>query len=587
MVVSVEKIRTGVRSWDSADSAQSLRKGFELRNAFAGSHASIESAIRKKGIRLLLPLVGFLLLISNSVFAAGTPAGTAISNQAYATYQAGNGQPMPPISSNVVTVIVAQLGAVNIAPASATSTTQVNTNVDYPSTVTNSGNGTDNILLSASSSLGFVFGIYHDVNRNGVLDPSELAAGTISQTGNLLADSSYAIITRVVVPNNAALNGQTDLLTLTGTSAFEPTAQGTAAYSTIIASATLSFTKSVNNTVPRGGDRVTYTIAYSNTGSGDATNVVVTDVLDNNLNYVIGSSTPPPVNVSGRTITWNLGTITAGGTGSIAFQVDLINNAVPGTEIHNVAQIQYNDGPNLINIASSEANFITVQSGGVVTVDFGPNRSRSGEPGDTVDYAFTLTNNGTLPESFVFSYSSNQSLTWTYYHDANGNGTIDSSESPTTTTGPVPGSGGQYYVVARTILPVVPADGTMDATAFTVTSTANPGNAASASGTTTIFIPVMSLVKLADAPDPKPGREIRYQITYNNSGNGHAIQFSVTDAIPANTTYIPQSVVLNGVPKTDEADTDEVTVSNGVVTVQVGTVNPLTSGVFEFRVRIN
>jgi hypothetical protein len=65
------------------------------------------------------------------------------------------------------------------------------------------------------------------------------------------------------------------------------------------------------------------------------------------------------------------------------------------------------------------------------------------------------------------------------------------------------------------------------------------------------------------------------------------MQFVVTDAIPANTTYIAQSVRHNGVPKTDEADADEVLVNGGVVTVNVGTVNAAVSGVIEFRVRIN
>ena len=119
---------------------------------------------------LRLASLGFLVLaqfIMSDAFAAGTPAGTTISNQAFATYRANNGTPMPPISSNVVDVTVQQLGAVNITPATATRVTQINTTVDYPSTVTNSGNGTDNILLAANSSLGFATSIYRDANGDG------------------------------------------------------------------------------------------------------------------------------------------------------------------------------------------------------------------------------------------------------------------------------------------------------------------------------------------------------------------------------------------------------------------------------------
>lgn len=537
-----------------------------------------------KGAIALLALAA--VVVSADMFAAGTPAGTNICNQAFATYSAANGQPMPPVSSNNVCVTVQQLGVINITPATATRATQINTSVAYASTVTNSGNGTDNILLGATTSLGFTTAIDRDANGDGVLDPSEISAGTISQTGNLPADSSARIITRVTVPNNSALNGQTDVVRVVGTSAFESAAKDTGSYSTIIASAVIAFTKSVSNTVPRGGDRVTYTVAYTNVGSSAATNVVVTDMLDNNLRYVTASGIPAPVSVSGQTVIWNLGTIAASASGSIVFQADIVNNAIPGTEIHNVAQIQYNDGPNAINLSSTESNFITVQSGGAVTVSFTPNRTGSGEPGDRIDYPFTVTNNGGLSESFTLSYSSTQSLTWSYYHDANGNGQIDSSETTTAATRAL-ASGEQYNVVARTILPVVLTNATVDATSFRVTSTVNASNFTTTTGTTTMYIPVMTLLKVADSPEAKPGREIRYQITYNNAGGGQAIQFVVTDAIPANTTYVAQSVRHNSGAKTDEADGDEVTVSGGVVTVNVGTVNAAASGVIEFRVRIN
>jgi uncharacterized repeat protein (TIGR01451 family) len=558
-----------------------------LQSLFFGGNKTQNTSIAE-GVRftLLAYLVLFFTLPS-LIFAAGTPAGTSICNQALATYAAANGVSMPPISSNAVCITVQQVATVNITPPTASRTSQVNTIVDYSSTVTNSGNGADAILLSAVSSHGFATAIYDDVNGNSVLDPSEVALGTITQTGSLPADSSSRIITRVTIPNNVSLNGQTDIVLVVGTSAFDVASKDTGSYSIIIASATLAFTKSVSNTVPRGGDRVTYTISYVNSGSADASNVTLDDVLDTHLRYVNSSANPPPGSVVGQTISWNLGTIGAGASGSIAFQVDIVNNTTPGTEIHNVAQIQYRDGPNVINIASVESNFMTVQSGGVVTVDFTPNRTRSGEPGDTVDYALTVTNNGSLAEAFTLSYVSNQSLIWTYYHDANGNGTIDSSETTTTATGSLAGNGGQYNIVARTVLGVVSADGTIDVTAFRVTSTTNAGNFKTATGTTTIFIPVMSMVKIADSPEPKPGREIRYQITYTNGGGGHAIQFVVTDAIPANTTYIPQSVRHNSIAKTDEADSDEVSLSSGVITVNVGTVNPAAVGVIEFRVRIN
>lgn len=524
---------------------------------------------------------------SSELRAAGTPAGTVIANQASATYKAKGGQQMPAISSNVVSVIVAQEAAINVTPSAASNTTPLNTTVDYPSTVTNSGNGTDVLHLGAVSSLGFTTAIYRDANNDGLLESTELAAGPISQTPNLPADSATRIIVRVIVPNNPAFNGQTDILTLTATSSFDATKQSQGTYSTHLTSAALTFRKSVSNTVPQGGDRVTYTVTYANSGGGDATNAVITDILDNNLNFVSGSATPSPSSVAGRTIVWNLGTIVANSNGTISFQADLVSNAIPGTEIHNIADVHFNDGPNTINVTSTETNFITVQAGGGVTIDFTPVHTGTGEPGDTVDYAYTVANNGIFLETFNFTYVSSQGLVWAFYHDLNGNGRVDAGEPVTTGTGVLAGGGTQYRLVARTIIPVVSADHTVDVTAFRVGSTTNAGNFKTTTGTTTIGIPVMTLMKVANAPDPKPGREITYTINYTNSGSGRAIQFVVSDPIPANTTYVAQSMKLNNAPKTDEADADEVTVNGSLVTVNVGTVLPQASGTIEFRVRIH
>ena len=132
-----------------------------------------------------------------------------------------------------------------------------------------------------------------------------------------------------------------------------------------------------------------------------------------------------------------------------------------------------------------------------------------------------------------------------------------------------------------------PADRTVDLTTFIVTSVTNPGNRKTVTGTSMINMPVMSVVKVASAPDPKPGKEITYTITYANNGSGRAFQFLVNDVIPANTTYVLQSVKLNNTLKTDEVDADEVAVVGNLIAVNVGTVMPHVTGTIEFRVQIH
>jgi uncharacterized repeat protein (TIGR01451 family) len=55
---------------------------------------------------------------------------------------------------------------------------------------------------------------------------------------------------------------------------------------------------------------------------------------------------------------------------------------------------------------------------------------------------------------------------------------------------------------------------------------------------------------------PVPGAAISYQIVVTATGTGAALGAALTDAIPANTSYVTGSLSLNGAPLTDATDGD-------------------------------
>jgi uncharacterized repeat protein (TIGR01451 family) len=106
--------------------------------------------------------------------------------------------------------------------------------------------------------------------------------------------------------------------------------------STTVPNIVLTLTESAINPAP--GDIVTYTIAYSNTGDGSATNTVVSASTPIHTSYVANSVTvnsvpktdaadADGVTVSSGNITVNLGTIVGtiapGGNGTITYQVTI------------------------------------------------------------------------------------------------------------------------------------------------------------------------------------------------------------------------------------------------------------------------
>ncbi len=68
------------------------------------------------------------------------------------------------------------------------------------------------------------------------------------------------------------------------------------------------------------------------------------------------------------------------------------------------------------------------------------------------------------------------------------------------------------------------------------------------------------------------GAQITYQITTTVTGTGTAVGVVVNDPVPANTTYSPESMTLNGAVLTDAADADvgEFNAGGSSIAIQLG-----------------
>lgn len=71
---------------------------------------------------------------------------------------------------------------------------------------------------------------------------------------------------------------------------------------------------------------------------------------------------------------------------------------------------------------------------------------------------------------------------------------------------------------------------------------------------------------------PVPGATVTYTIVAQVTGTGTATGLTITDPIPGNTTYVPGSLKLNGVPLSDGQDGDAGFATPGLVTFSLGHV---------------
>lgn len=73
-------------------------------------------------------------------------------------------------------------------------------------------------------------------------------------------------------------------------------------------------------------------------------------------------------------------------------------------------------------------------------------------------------------------------------------------------------------------------------------------------------------------PKAIPGARVRYTIVVTNTGGATATAMTLTDSIPANTTYVANTITVGGVAKTDAADADGASFAANVVTVTLGSL---------------
>ena len=532
-----------------------------------------------------------MLASSRGAYAAGTPAGTVISSRAVATYTTVSGANVDTAYSLFVAFIVKQGGAVNVLLPSLAKTSGDGLNVDYALTVLNSGNGTDKFSVTHFSSHGWQVLLYHDINGNGILDAADSNAGLIASTDSVKADSSFKIVARVVVPNNEALNGQSDSTVVTAASQFDPTKSAGSILKTNVQTALIVTNSSLNvdNAAPNPPGPITFTFSITNSGQSAATNVVVADLFDSRFSYV--SSTNGGVHVSADSIQWAFASIAPGGSVGATFTVSLQASLLPGTVIPNTMNIVYNDGMLLRNKTSNTVNINIGNSFGVsLTPD---SVAAAKEPSDSVKYYFTVKNTGTIKDVIELSAASSQPLAWTFLRDVNNNRVVDPADVPLTNTNGKAGvdvdsvsAGDSVHVFAIAIMPMVQQDQTKDVTTFTATSSGSALKFQSAVASTTTNIPVVSVAisvsPLPSQPQP-PGGVLTYTISYSN--NGHAdidTSYTVTARIPDSTSFVQGSAKLGTLSLPDSN-----AVRNGSVSIKTAGLKQSTAGTVEFKVKIN
>lgn len=359
------------------------------------------------------------------------------------------------------------------------------------------------------------------------------------------------------------------------------------------------------------GDEITYTIdySYSPLAAGDATNVTITDVLDSDLQFL--SATGSFVYDGVDTVTWTLGTLHPGDSGTVTVKARVDSATVYGTEIPNEVTLSYTeDMPKSLTtlpvIFKTQAMDIVKEVSAVAA-----------SPGDTLTYTLTYYNTTSLARTYgdpptpstitVGNIQIEDTIPVNttvdpatisdggMLNDTNFNGIGDPGEIIAwnlATLNPESSHSLTFQAVIDSIIstmtisdyatiiqydvsgsdpfdpvniaPTTDAHGINSNTVYTTVSVP--------SGIAHSHLPCCKMSVSKEAPSTGiPGNIITYTIKYQNTGlceNGNAYNVKIIDTLPENTTFINASVapLVDGnlliweIPQVDPGESGEITV---------------------------
>ncbi|HET7736079.1 MAG TPA: choice-of-anchor P family protein, partial [Nocardioidaceae bacterium] len=315
------------------------------------------------------------------------------------------------------------------------------------------------------------------------------------------------------------------------------------------------------------GNVLEYQVKVTNNGNAAATNVVITDTIQQRQTYVANSCAGAPCSFSSPTVTWNVGTLAAGASVTVTFRVTLDsvfpagstpvkNTAVNDSDqedpkTSNETTVTVTASPNLDQSAKSVRNVTTNGSYGT---------SASASPGDTIEYRVVVTNTGNAPATGVVvtdAVAAGQT-----YVPGSCAGAPCSFTSPTVTwtVGTVnPGSPVTLTFRVTMTGPFNAGPNTINNTASIDSDQQNPKN----TNTTTVTVTGTSNLTIAKAADKTAvvgGDTITYTLTYGNTGNATATGTTIVETVPDGTTYVSCS--------------NNCVVSGTTVTWTIGSVAP-------------
>lgn len=353
------------------------------------------------------------------------------------------------------------------------------------------------------------------------------ASGVITWTGTAPARSIVPVQFRAMVPSGAS-HGDLITNTATVTDVAWSTTYPVEAVVEVVEPADLWLSKDGIGTV-EAGHTLVYTLTYGNAGPYDTTTAAqVVDTLPAGVSYV-GSSPTGVYSATAGTVTWDVGTLNAGVTGTLILTIRVPISAPPPTALVNEAEVTPIPRDVYVTNNADDVTTTVTPTSDVFDLTLAPSTAaHTGGPGTSINYTLQVLNSGNTTDTFDVALAGNS---WS------------TSASPMT-VGPLAAKA-KANVLVTVNIPTSASDGDTDTVTTTVTSQGDPNQAEDSVLMTEASANYAVMVTPnADTQSDDPGETVTYTLQVRNTGNapdtfGVAVSGNAWATTPAPTSVGP------------------------------------------------
>jgi uncharacterized repeat protein (TIGR01451 family) len=553
--------------------------------------------------------------LPSNAFAAGTLAGTAITNKAIVNYNAGSSARK---DSAAVTLHVAHKVVASFTPASGRQTGVDDLTINVPIQFAQTGNRWDSFTIgvakTGANAASYTVSMMDSVNGSVIANTSYMQHDTYrSMQLKIIAGAGIAdtdSLNVLVTLTSQAANSGTDTIMAVGNITTYTYNFVYRVYRPNLVFSVSRLTNYATNANKIPGTAGTYQVSVQNTGSAAPTSNALINWQYSTTNYPYTSTTG------------TAGTDSAGGWKQFVltpaqlpalmgapvifntvFTIDQTANA--GTGVSSGTAVAVNNPATAkiyVKYGHGAINKWFNAGGGVLDFNVGiasgaswsatPGNS-NGNPGDSVQYSFTLKNTGNHADNYLLTNVLNTGLDQAHqFYTALPGAAI-------TTLSTTLGAGLTQVLIVRCPVPVGATDAqTVGRNIIATTTTASPdpptGGTIAASYTapltTTVKAPLLvvtisdtKISGLGTAANPAPGDVIQWTVTIKNNGTGNATAISSSntgfahtgtniyntnsvDVDPAGTNAWPNTGLDNGGTFTGPPS-GTIAIGSGIITV--------------------